>query len=518
MRSFFFLLLAVLPSLALAGEASPVLDMLSRDRALIDKITGSQETLNRVKLLHLGRESMPARLELVKSAKRHLFVSIPYWYSDVTGKITYEAFAAKLRADPGLDVRILMDWTSPGSTGDILGIGMVRKLWKITDGNTILWNSPGWLRRFSKKLIANRMHDKLMIADGERLIMGGLNVGDSYLEGGITRKGWHDTDVLIEGPAAAEAARIFVKVWELAEYWKSLKSFPPFRAEGWDFLRNYYYGGLERLAYVKRVLGFRSHKEVHIPHLAQIRQLGVHASQARAVEGGVPVRLIYDNPLFNRMVNGRQPYCSFHCMLGRLLGASQRSVRIFLPYLSITEEFRSLLMRTARRGVKVEIITNSMQSHDIGGPAYFASMQHYLPLLRAGVVIHEWQGHADLLALEERHGCTIPKGHWPGRTMHSKALIIDGDLGIVGSHNMNVRSEYYNTEVMALVADRAFAQQLNDVFEFDLDRNGPRTVLCGNRHIARKRRVKTPTIPEVRHFMNEHKTRIRIFKRMQKLI
>jgi len=516
MRSL--LLLSALFSLPAFAEIS-LLETLRRDQSLIDRITGSVETINHVKLLHLGRSSMPERLKLIKSSRRHLFLSVPYWYSDVSGKATYAALAQKLEAKPDLDVRILTDWTSPGSTGDIFGIGMVLKLFHLTDGNLMLWNPPWWGRRFSKKITENRLHDKMMIVDGEKLLMGGLNIGDTYLQGGITRKGWHDTDVLIEGPAAGEAGKIFVKVWELSRYLKSHRYFPSFRREGWQFLEDYFYRGKERLQYVKRILGFSYEVEVKIPNRNQIRSLGLDRAKNQPVMGGVPVRLLYDNPLLNHGPNrGARAFCDFHCLLERFFSASQRSVRIFAPYLTISQKFRSLLVQTARRGIKVEIITNSLKSHDIGAPAYYASMSHYIPLLEAGVMIHEWQGHAALLALEEKHDCTIPDGHWPGRTLHTKALILDGEVGILGSHNMNVRSEHYNTEVMAIVADSGFAQELNTVFEHDLDRRGPRTVPCGKKNFPRKARVRTITLPEARRAVSEYKGKINFYRQFQSVI
>jgi cardiolipin synthase C len=501
---------------AFAGE---LLDTLQRDRAELDRLTGGEETLNRVKLLHLGKNSQPARLELIKNVQSTLFISVPYWYNDVSGKATYEALKRKVHASSGLDVRILTDWTSPGSTGDIFGVGMILKLYKLTDKNTLLWNAPWWGRRFSKKLIQNRLHDKMIIADGEKLLMGGLNIGDSYLEGGLTSKGWHDTDVLIEGPAAADAARIFIKTWELGRYLKSHDYFPSFAREGWSFLRDYFYRGKEALEYLKPTLFGKKEREVRIPYKEQIRYLGLEPSQVAQVSEGVPVRLVYDNPLFNHVPkNGKAPYCNFHCVLERLFASTQKSIRIFAPYLTISEEFRALLARQARRGIKVEIITNSIKSHDIGGIAYYAALQNYLPLLEAGVVIHEWQGHRDLLDLEKRYDCSIPLGSWPGRTLHTKALILDGEVGIIGSHNMNIRSEMLNTEVMAIISDPGFASQLNDVFEYDLDRAGPRTVTCGKRTLNRNRRVQTRTLPEMREFIKHKRGRIGVLKHLDSLI
>ncbi|HEX7839251.1 MAG TPA: phosphatidylserine/phosphatidylglycerophosphate/cardiolipin synthase family protein, partial [Kofleriaceae bacterium] len=64
-----------------------------------------------------------------------------------------------------------------------------------------------------------------LVADGQRAILGGMNVADEYLFGGdpahpepivdvgVARPAWRDTDVLIEGPAAADAYQAFARNW-----------------------------------------------------------------------------------------------------------------------------------------------------------------------------------------------------------------------------------------------------------------------------------------------------------------
>lgn len=498
----FLLALGTAPA-ALAGP----LEQLAADRAFLDQATGSRETLNRVTLLHLGKSSRPVRLALLRGAKRSLLISVPYWFDDEAGREAYRALEANVESNPRLDARVLEDWTSPGSTKDLFAVRMALRLKRLT-GSFLLWNPPWWLRSFSGKLLSGRLHDKLLVADGEKLLMGGMNIGDMYLEGGQTRKGWHDTDVLIEGPAAADAATIFVKIWELGRHYRSLRRFPSQHGLGGRFLADYFYRGRELFRYSTYTLGLRRDHEVRIPLAGSLRQLGIHPEPAQPVEGGVPVRLIYDNPMLQKGLPGA---CNFHCVLERLLGATRVSARLFIPYLTVTKEFEQLLARTARRGVKVEILTNSARSHDLGPAAYWAAFNHYPALLRAGVRIHEWQGHKPLLALEEAAGCEIPEGHWPGHTLHTKAVILDGELGILGSHNMNKRSQSLNTEVMAVVADPAFAAGLNAIFEQNLSR-APRGLPCGRRLLAAPPRTLEMSLPAAEAVYRKNRGKVRFYR------
>ena len=76
------------------------------------------------------------------------------------------------------------------------------------------------------KLIAemnHRWHEKYLIVDGQKAILGGLNIADEYMFGGTGRRfetmgaereAWRDTDVYIEGPSARDAFDGFSKNWE----------------------------------------------------------------------------------------------------------------------------------------------------------------------------------------------------------------------------------------------------------------------------------------------------------------
>lgn len=55
-----------------------------------------------------------------------------------------------------------------------------------------------FLPRLGRRFLL-RNHQKLALADGERLIVGGFNIEDSYFE----TQGWRDLGLLVEGPAAA---------------------------------------------------------------------------------------------------------------------------------------------------------------------------------------------------------------------------------------------------------------------------------------------------------------------------
>ncbi|AWV08795.1 phospholipase D family protein [Marilutibacter maris] len=52
--------------------------------------------------------------------------------------------------------------------------------------------------------------------------------------------------------------------------------------------------------------------------------------------------------------------------------------------------------------------------------------------------------------------------------MHAKSLVIDGRIGVVGTHNFDPRGDHYNTEAAVVIEDPAFAQALADSIRRDI--------------------------------------------------
>ena len=53
--------------------------------------------------------------------------------------------------------------------------------------------------------------------------------------------------------------------------------------------------------------------------------------------------------------------------------------------------------------------------------------------------------------------------------IHAKSMIVDDNLAIVGTVNLDNRSFYLNFEIAAIMYDRTVVKELNTAFEDDLD-------------------------------------------------
>ena len=84
------------------------------------------------------------------------------------------------------------------------------------------------------------------------------------------------------------------------------------------------------------------------------------------------------------------------------------------------------------------IVTNSLRSTD-GVWTQAAYLRHRRAVLRSGIDIREYKGSDHL---------------------HAKSAVIDGRIALVGSYNVDPRSENLNTEVMCVAVGERAAREL----------------------------------------------------------
>lgn len=153
---------------------------------------------NNVELLINSDEAYPVMLDAIRSAKKTIQVMFYIWQADETG----EEFRDLLieRAKAGVDIRVLYD--AVGSSA-VRG-GFMKPL--LEAGAKVAAFMPPKFFRWSLDLNF-RNHRKLIIADGQKAIVGGFNIGNEY------KKRWWDTAVLIYGPAVDQLQEIFADDW-----------------------------------------------------------------------------------------------------------------------------------------------------------------------------------------------------------------------------------------------------------------------------------------------------------------
>ena len=139
-------------------------------------------------------------------------------------------------------------------------------------------------------------------------------------------------------------------------------------------------------------------------------------------------------------------------MYQRSIEKAQKSITIENAYFLPPPEIRKALIDAAKRGVEVKVMTNSRASNDSGFVSD-AARYFYDDLIAAGVKIYEKQGG----------------------TLHAKTATFDGNLSIVGSVNLNGRSNGRDSEDALLMQDAGTAKQLEQRFATGLRETRPVT-------------------------------------------
>jgi len=154
---------------------------------------------NRLTLLAEGPQRLAALLELIDSAKDSLRFLYYMFMDDSSGTRVRDALIAA--ADRGVTVSLLVDGF--GSTAN-------RDFFRPLEEARVAFCqfSPKYGRRY---LLRN--HQKLALADGERVIIGGFNVSDSYF-GTVESGAWRDIGLRVEGPSVAYLTRYFDSLFQ----------------------------------------------------------------------------------------------------------------------------------------------------------------------------------------------------------------------------------------------------------------------------------------------------------------
>ena len=207
--------------LARVAAQAPNADALDRHLALEQIIAkGPLYAGNSVRVLQDGAATFPAMFSAIAGAKQ--FLDIEYYiFQDVQsgGRDLGDLLVQKSRA--GVHVRVIYDAVgslgTPASFYDKLRAGGVQ---------VVQYNPIDPLKARTHYSPNDRDHRKILVADDEIGIVGGVNLSTDYesapsLKPGITPKKlpagghpvWHDTDLEIRGPVVPELSRLFDSHW-----------------------------------------------------------------------------------------------------------------------------------------------------------------------------------------------------------------------------------------------------------------------------------------------------------------
>jgi putative cardiolipin synthase len=370
-----------------------------------------------IRFLTSETEALSTRLELVQSATTSILIATYQIRDDNSGGQLIAALVDA--ASRGVDVRLLLD-AHPNSNN--LPKPLMRYL---VERGLSLKERPFDVRS-KVELGRPRLHDKLFIVDSTNLIIGGRNLEQDYF--GLGNRKYIDFDVAVAGDVVCEIEAYF------HERWSEPESATPklVGREEPKMLKKQVHAHWNNLSYCEVVPAIDA-------WLAELR-----GSELQACD--LPCRSFHSTESHDSCCveflrdfssgSKRSPEAISSRMIDEIKSA-KHSISISTPYFVVPIYLRNALIAASKRGVKVTLLTNSLDSTDqVVVHAGYANVRR--SLIRNGIRIHEQCGVDPL---------------------HAKLIVIDGCKTIVGSHNLDMLSMKRNSEVGLLVDSTAFADE-----------------------------------------------------------
>jgi putative cardiolipin synthase len=414
-----------------------------------------------------GVDAFGARVGLARVASRTLDVQYYILHPDPTG----HAFLGELlaAADRGVRVRLLLDDIHTARLEPILAAAASHPNVQVRLFNPFAHRHARWLDTLLDfQRVTRRMHNKSLTADNAATIVGGRNIGAEYF--GIKADlSFSDLDLLVVGPVVAQVSAQF------DQYWNSLQAYPldalvDIPRDGGDGLRAL------RAEVARQASTLRSGPTPIDP--------GRNGIARALVDGRLPEfywgsgAVIADPPL---KVAQPQRDSARHAasQLASLLQGARRELILVSPYFVPGKRGVEWLQGMVRRGVRVQVITNSFAATDVR--AVHAGYARYREdLLRSGVLLYEMKASArTALARETRRQSLTGSSR---SSLHAKAYLTDRRVVYVGSFNLDRRSARLNTEMGVVVDNDALSVRLYEDFVRTILDVAYRVELAGDAH------------------------------------
>jgi phosphatidylserine/phosphatidylglycerophosphate/cardiolipin synthase-like enzyme len=307
-----------------------------------------------------------------------------------------------------------------------------------------------------------RFHEKLWLIDAETEhgvgVTGGLNIGNEYfrVDPADPAAYWRDQDVAVRGAILADLAAAFDHTFEYLQEIKESRGI---------FNTDLYWGATRSVMDHTDTFPVDFDTEPRLVERVEV----LEANDAETEYRPARCRFLHNRPRFAETYI-LQAYLD-------LITAAREELLVANAYFVPTPAIAAALKDAAERCVAVTLLTNSPETNDLPEIS-MVGRGHYKDLLAvnessavrscdnadAGIRIWEWIGEA-------------PDDPVRQGTMHSKFAVVDRRLALVGSYNLDPRSEKLNSETALVFEEPVLAADLaRRIVEGDLRYGRPVTV------------------------------------------
>jgi cardiolipin synthase A/B len=158
---------------------------------------------NRIDVLLNGDEIFPAKLDLIRAARKTITYAQYVFEEGEPAADTAQALAERCRA--GVKVHVLVD-----AVGSLMMPSQYRD--RLTEaGCELALYRP--LSPWAMDRVNNRNHRRILVVDGRAGVTGGSGTSGKWSGNGRQEGQWRDTDLRLEGPVVSQLQGAFAENW-----------------------------------------------------------------------------------------------------------------------------------------------------------------------------------------------------------------------------------------------------------------------------------------------------------------
>tara|TARA_R110002110_G_scaffold91264_2_gene237507 strand:- start:125413 stop:127020 length:1608 start_codon:yes stop_codon:yes gene_type:complete len=413
-------------------------------RAVFETFPQWRDGLTDLRLLQDNALAWAARWELLQQATQHLDISYFILKEDIFGL----AFLGHLleKAEQGVQVRVLLDGYGSRLSRRPQGNDYIDTL--VNTGRVDIRLYRPLLNRALDGVISGSLsvmvaseHDKVLVADQRRAIIGGRNIATEYFAApGEADTVFIDLGVDVDDTGVGQA---LVVAFE-AQYFSERAHTEPREVVDMQSQRRDLHLAYQMMDAWLRQGTFSDSLQTSInehekgsrwqTELEQFQSLRGRLKDGLGAFDRAQVRVLDST---TRLATSTDPISEAGI---RLLAASRASVLIQNPFVVLAQETVDALAQTVAHEVPVNLLTNSpVSAKSVFSQAFF---------------LRQW---AHLLA-------AVPTltlyGNATDEMIHAKLAVFDGVLSLVGTYNLSPLSMGTNSEVMLAIWSEDIASRL----------------------------------------------------------
>jgi len=403
--------------------------------------------------LEEGDESMISRAWLCESAEKTIDIQYFIFSADNIGLIAIDYLLRA--ADRGVQIRLLVDDIMVEADADeLLALDAHPNLSiKIYNPSTNIGkNLPEKLYSLASDFrgFNQRMHNKTILVDGKVAITGGRNIADEYFDYDHEYN-FRDRDVLLIGKEVGNMENSFSLFWNsdasvaIADL-VSVDSLELNTKVKYEYLHQYACNPENFWPQVREKI-----KAVPTT-VKQIQESGLFVWADH-------VDFVSDLPGKNNGEHGLKGGGTTTDSLISLIRNAKKSIYIQSPYLVTTEISQQLFREAVKRGVEVKILTNSLSSTD-NLEAFSGYQREREKLIQSGVKIYEFKPDAAIRYKIMKGALQKKINYTPRFGLHAKSMVVDQEIAVIGTFNLDPRSANLNTECIAIIHNTIIAKNL----------------------------------------------------------